>query len=38
MNWNVESRVLAVDAILTRAPVLPVLAIERIEIARMKIS
>jgi len=30
-HWTTESRAAAVDAVLTRAPVLPVLAIERLE-------
>ena len=31
MNWTVESRTAAVDAILLRTPVLPVLAIDKLE-------
>jgi len=31
MNWTIESRAQAVDAILTRAPAVPVLAIEKVE-------
>lgn len=31
MNWTMESRIAAVDAILTQAPVVPVLTIERLD-------
>ena len=31
MNWTMESRIAAVDAILTKAPVVPVLTIERLD-------